>query len=170
MSGPFSGISDAEIFERGKYMKGGFRGAVEVVRTVLKQTRASGIAFIVELRVVETNMPEDHPVGSKGTWFQKMSDASVALPSIKAWAAACGGYHAHEKDEIEKEVEPELEAMLENATKAGNETNNAFTGIVLALETEQIKTKNDRDFTRYDFSPYEDAEEETRDAVDEVAS
>lgn len=170
MSGPFSGIADAEVFERGKYMAGGFRGVVEIKRTILKKTRAVGLAFIVELRIVETNMPEQHAVGSKATWFQKMSDLSVALPAIKGWAAACAGFYPHEKDAIESEVEPELEGALDQATAAGNETDNAFTGILLRLETEQIKTKNDRDFTRYDWEPYEDEEDEPKDAVDELAS
>lgn len=156
--GLFDGIGDAEIFERGRYIKGGFRGVVEVTKTLAKQTRKSGVGFIVELKIVETNMPEEHPIGSKATWFQKMTDRDVAFPAIKAWAAACAGYEAHEKDKIEKEVAPHLSEALDNATT--NPTDNDFVGVLLRLETEQIKTRNDRDFTRHEWSPYAESVDE----------
>lgn len=166
--GMFEGIEDAEIFERGKYVKGGFRGVVEVTKTIAKQTLKSGVAFIVELRVVETNMPADHPIGSKATWFQKMTDKTVAFPAIKEWAAALAGYEKHEKDEIDEEVAPHLAKTLDNATE--NPTDNDFVGCLVRLETEQIKTRNERDFTRYDWSPYNEVEEEPTDAVDEIGA
>jgi len=165
--GLFDGIQDAEIFERGRFLPGGFRGVLEVKRTIAKETIRSGIGFIVEFEVVESNLPDQVQVGSKCTWFQKMSDRTVAFPAIKAWAAAVGGYHSYQKDEIEDEVAPELEGALTHATD--NPADNDFVGCLVRVETDMIKTRNDRDFTRHDWQPYDDAEPEPRDAVDEVS-
>lgn len=150
--GLWSGIKDADTFERGKYMQPGFHGLVRVRRTMAKETRKSGVAFIVELEVITTNMPDKHPEGSKGTWFQKMTDKAVAFPAIKAFASACAGIPVHDKETIKREIDPHLEAIMDAATE--NEEDNDFIGVTLILDTEQIKTQKNQDFTRYDFSPY----------------
>jgi hypothetical protein len=165
--GLFDNIGDAEIFERGKYLNGGFRGVLEVKRTIAKETIKSGIGFIVEFAIVETNMPDPHPVGSKATWFQKMSDKTVAFPSIKAFAAAVAGYESHQTAEIDDEVSPHLQALLQHATD--NPADNDLVGQLVRVETEQVKTRNDRDFTRHTWGPYVEREEHVRDAVDEIA-
>ena len=149
--GLWSGIADAELFERGKYLSANFIGEVEVEKTLVKTTRAIGDAFIVEMRVIETNMPDEHPVGQKVSWFQKLQDKDVAFPSIKAWAAACAGFHPNQKDEIEEEIEPLLEEMMEEATDKPDD--NDFVGIRLHVETFKILTKNGRDFTRHNWEP-----------------
>lgn len=148
----WKGIGQAKIFERGNYVKGGFKGLVRVKRTIAKPTRGSGIAFIVEMEVVTTNVPEKHPVGTKVTWFQKMIDLDIAFPAIKAWAAACVGLGIHQKVQIEQTLGGEvLEELMAHATD--NEDNNEFINILLGLETTDVKTKTGGDFTRYDFSP-----------------
>ena len=151
--GLWDGIEDAELFERGVYLKPGFIGTVEVERTIVKRTRAIGDAFIVEMRVIETNMPkdEDHPVGQKVSWFQKLADKDIAFPAIKAWAAACAGYKMSQKDEIDEDVSPVLKDMMELATDKPDA--NDFIGIRLHVETVQIKTKNNKDFTRHNWDP-----------------
>ena len=151
MSNIFQGINDAEIFERGKYLEGGFRGRLECVRTLNKETRQSGTGFIVEFKVLESNMPDEHPVGSKCTWFQSLKNKTVAFPSIKEWAAAMAGYASHDVDGIEAEVAPHLADTLMQAVE--NETDNVFTGCAVRVETTMIKTRNDRDFTRHVWSP-----------------
>ena len=153
--GLFEGIEDAEIFERGKYLAGGFRGVLECQRTIAKETIKSGLGFIVEFNVIETNMPDAHPIGSRCTWFQKMSDKTVAWPAIKVWAAAMSGYGAHQKEEIEREVSPALKGLLNAATSSP--ADNDLVGIRVCVETEQVKTKNDKDFTRHTWAPYQGA-------------
>jgi hypothetical protein len=148
--GLWDGIEDAELFERGVYLKGGFIGTVEIERTLVKHTRSSGDAFIVEMRVIKSNMDE-HPVGQKVSWFQKLQDKDVALPAIKEWAAACAGYQVTQKEEIKTEVDPVLKEMMEIATD--NPDDNDFTGIRLHVETNQILTKNNREFTRHNWAP-----------------
>lgn len=166
--GLFDGINEAEIFERGRFLPDNFRGVLEVKRTIAKETIRSGIGFIVEFEVIETNMPDQSPVGSKATWFQKMSDKTVAFPAIKAWAAACAGYEIHQKDDIEQEIAPHLADVLTHATD--NPADNDFVGCLVRVETEQIKTRNDRDFTRHNWRPYDEADEHVTDAVDEASA
>lgn len=153
----WDGIEDAEIYERGRFMQPGFVGVICIKKTLTKMTRKSGMAFIVEFEIVESNMPDPktgHPVGSKATWFQKLQDKSVAFPAIKEWVAACTGYHRHQKEEIERDVEPHLRSLVEEATN--NPDDNPFIGVLLKLETIATVTKNERDFTRYNFEPMDD--------------
>lgn len=163
--GIFDGIGDAELFERGKFLVGNFRGLLEVKRTIAKETRNSGTGFIVEFEVHETNNPAEHAKGSKCTWFQKMG-VDGAQSSVKAWAAAVCGFASHEKDRIEKELSPHLAQTLEHATD--NPADNDLTGQFVRVETMMVVTKKGNDFTRHDWSPYDETEEEPTDAVDEV--
>jgi hypothetical protein len=149
--GLFDGIGEAELFERGKFLPGDFFGVLEVARTIAKETVKSGVGFIVEFRVIETNMPDKVQIGSKVTWFQKMTDKTVAFPAIKAWAAACSGYQSHETEKIDAEVSPELTRVITHATE--NPGDNDFTGCRVRVQTEQVKTKKNLDFTRHDWSP-----------------
>jgi hypothetical protein len=145
----WEGIGNAEIYDRGKYFKPGFQGIVIVKKTLAKETRKSGMAFIVELEVATTNMLEQHSVGSKGTWFVKLIDKDVAFPNIATWAAACCGVEG--KDNIKKEVLPILKDLMTYATDHPDA--NEFIDVKVYLSTEGVKTKADTDFTRYDFSP-----------------
>lgn len=148
----WDGIENAQIFDRGKYVKANFSGVIVVRSTIAKTTRAQGLAFIVEMEILETNMSEEHAVGSKATWFQKMSDKQVAFSAVLEWAAACIGVRANEKDRIESEVRPVIKELMDYATT--NPTNNEFVGTKLRLDAVATKTKKDSDFTRYDFTPY----------------
>jgi len=173
--GLFDGIDQAEVFERGRYLPPEFRGVLEVKRTISKETKRSGIGFIVEFEVVsvERSGKPDHElspviVGQKRTWFQKMSDKTVAFPAVLAWAAGVAGYEAHDKAKIEEEVASGLGDILNHATD--NPADNDFVGALVAVETSQITTRNDREFTRHDWIPHEDPEEpEPRDAVDDIS-
>jgi len=153
----WDGIEKAQLFERGRFMSDGFKGKVEVKKTIAKQTRRSGLGFIVEFVIRETNMPEKHAVGSKASWFQKMIDPSVAFPAVAAWAAAMNGYDPNsQKEKIEAEVMPILRQLMTVATdNPDNPEVNPFLGMWVALECWQKKTQNDRDFTVYNFYPCE---------------
>lgn len=184
--GLFDGINEAELFERGRYLPPGFRGVLEVKRTIAKETVRSGIGFIVEFEVVRVDRPgqgyndgdaannvprhELAPVvrGEKRTWFQKMTDLNVAFPAIKAWAAAIAGYEMHEKEAIDAEVAPELEGAMNRATE--NPSDNDFVGCLVKLETEATKTGKGLDFTHHNWAPYEEREDEPTDAVDEMSA
>ncbi len=149
----FEGLGKADIFQRGKFFQPDFDGVVIIRKTILKNTRAKGIAFIVEFEVEKTNH-EKHPVGSKGSWFQKLQDTTVAFPAIRAWAAACAGYETNQVAEIDADEalrSPLLDELVNEAVS--NPDNNDYCGVRLRLVTTQVKTKQNTDFTRYDFSP-----------------
>lgn len=156
MSSVWAGIGNAEIFERGNYMKPNFVGVIRIKATRLKNTQKSGLGFICEMEVLESNMPAVHPIGSKTTWFQKMIDKNVAFPAVAAWAAACMGMDPNDKEGVKSQVLPILEQVMEIATdNPDNPEANPFINSVTRLETVATVTKEEkRDFTRYDFTPY----------------
>lgn len=148
----WDGLENTETYERGNYMKPGFIGVVEITKTILKETRAVGPAFIAEMKVVKSNMDE-HPPGQKVSWFQKLTDKDIAFPSIAEWAAAVGGVDPANKEAVKQLIAEELKQVMEEATD--NPQDNAFIGQQVALETVQVTTKNDRLFTRHNWSPVE---------------
>lgn len=147
----WDGLEDAEIFERGKYMEANFIGIVEMKKTLAKETLKNGMAFIVEMEVIKTNMPDKHPEGQKVTWYQGLKDKTVAFPSIAAWAAACLGINPKGDKAKLKEVQPLLPEAMKEATDSPED--NPFIGVQLKLSTFMVKTKKGGDFTVYDFEP-----------------
>ncbi len=88
----------------------------EVEKTLEKQTENYGPAFIAEFVVVESNSAAD-PVGAKRSWFQPMTKRTIALSEVKKFALACFGYCPGRDDErIAKEIDPGIDAYLEEAT------------------------------------------------------
>lgn len=154
--GLFTGIEKAEISERGKYLLPGFIGKLKIKRTLAKNSIKTGLAFIVECEVVETNGLRDddgkelYPIGSSVTWYQKMQDRTVAFPAIKAFVAAASGVHPGDSAGM-AEINAEMENILNEATE--NEANNALVGQIVKLETVATKTKKGYDFTRHNWSP-----------------
>jgi len=153
----WDGIQSANIYDRGRFAEPNFSGTVRVSKTIYKQTRAKGVAFIVELDVEESNL-EAHPVGSKMSWYQSMNDKDVAFSAVLEWVAACLGFEKHHKEDIEqlktgKNSEGKLvliELLDEAITKPDA---NEFIGTRLRLSTRLRKTKENKDFTVYDFAP-----------------
>lgn len=148
--GLWSGLAKANMFEKGRYMKPDFSGIVEVRRTLVNEGRKHD-AFIVEFLIVTTNMEEEHPVGEKFTWYQKLTDKDTAFSAIKQWCAAMSGIHAHEKARIKDDLEPIIEEIMDEATE--NETDNMFIGLQVKLVTVQTTTRDGGPFTRYDWIP-----------------
>lgn len=167
--GIFDGIEKAEIWVRGKYLTPGFSGDLKIKRTLAKSSQKSGVLFTVEFEVVSNestprtttwsdgstktfNAKEDHPIGSKVTWQQKMSDRTVALPAVAGFVAAVSGYELGDKNTIEREVLPNLTKLLDHA--CANEDDNALVGQSVHCEAEHIITqKNKKDFTVMRWSP-----------------
>jgi len=52
-------------------------------------------------------------------------------------------------------VSPALKGLLNAATSSP--ADNDLVGIRVCVETEQVKTKNDKDFTRHTWAPYQGA-------------
>jgi hypothetical protein len=145
----FAGIESAEIFKTGKYLPAGFRGRIKVAKVLTKQTIKSGLCFIIEMQIVQSNLPEAEP-GSTWTWLVKMVNPTTAFPAIKSWAAACAGY-ASDDPAIETEVAPNLAAELDSACKSPDA--NSFVGCEVTLETVNVTTTKGMQFTKHLWAP-----------------
>lgn len=155
MSGfDFDGIEDADIFERGKYLNPGFEYGLEVQKILVKDTRKSGKAFIVEFKVLESNDP-DTKVGVKRTWFQKMIDKDIAFPAIKEFMAALLGYAPQDKerwDRFNKLISPTLKAAIKEYE---NIEDSPLFGTTVWVETSSKLTKEkQQDFTVHDWKTW----------------
>lgn len=167
--GLFTGIEDADLFQRGKFLTPDFVGVLEVKKTLAFQTRKVGMAFIAEFTIIESNKPEGtlrtvvkdgeesmvpdaFPVGTKCTWFQKLADKDVAFPAIKSFVAALSGYQLSDKNKIDEELSPHLADLLDTCTESPED--NQLVGLRVDVITTGVVTKNNRDFTRHDWDPH----------------
>jgi hypothetical protein len=149
--GLWDGIEDAELRGQGVYLDVGFIGVVKVLKTLAMLTENVGLAFIVELQLVETNMPEKYPVGMQVTWFQKMIDPKVAFPAVTRWAAACKGYDNAE--DIKRDISPYIKDVMNYATEHPDA--NGFIGDLVRIEVVPHTTKKKIEIGIYRFKSYQ---------------
>lgn len=168
---PFAGLGNAKQFESGKFLEEGtFVG--EVSKVILKKTRKSGEALILEMKIVETSDPKNHPVGSSATWMQKMADLDVAFPAIKGFVSAIvKGINPSVDDEtIKAQADALMAAALDKATCGHLGGQNAFDGKRFRLNTVKKLTVKGQAFfaangrwptpveggvfTNHNFTPY----------------
>ena len=161
--GNFGGIGEVEVYEKGAFLTAGGSYELEVRNVLLKDTERSGLGFIVEFRILEV-IGEDaervHPVGAKGTWFQKMVDKKVALPSIKEFMLALMKVDKRDPDAME-EFNNGLEALLDEITEpveAGNE--HPLCGERIHCETYTKLTQKKVEFTVHHGSESRPTKEE----------
>ena len=147
----WAGLKDAQTFERGTFLKPGSY-TLRIVNGLTKNTIKSGEAFIIEFEVLETTDPVNHPVSSKCSWFQKLSNVPVAFGAIKEFLAAVYGYDLRTmKPRFDAEMGPQIEAIAAAATDGRN----FLAGQIVKVQTEQTKTQKQQDFTRHTWSPYQ---------------
>ncbi len=159
----FEGMTNAPIFGRGTYMgPGTFRVAIK--KAFYKRSYKGLDLFICEFEILETNN-EMHPVGSSGSWTPK-----IALPNtfgdIKSLIFSALGQDGRTVKDNDSHIfvtrlaralcgsETAKQELAE--TLAGLEVESAealVLGKEVGLVTEQVKTKEQRDFTRYTWSP-----------------
>lgn len=163
--GNFSGIGETEIYEKGVFFASGGSYELEVMNILLKDTQRSGLGFIVEFRILEVKGDEaraKHPDGSKGTWFQKMTDKTVALPSIKEFMVALMKIDRNDQEDME-EFNDTLEPTLDEMTapvEAGDE--HPLRGERVHLETYTKLTKKNVEFTVHNWSESRPTDNEVR--------
>lgn len=156
------GLAQGQVFERGTYLTanpGGSAYDLEIVKCIGKKARKAGESFIVEFRVLSARdlAPQDfgpgaaqvrNPVGSKATWFQKLSDADIAFGAIKEFLYAVGGF-----DDI-RAASAAMDSTIEQTADAAVSTANILAGRKVHVETQMVKTQAGKDFTRHTWSPY----------------
>jgi hypothetical protein len=149
----WSQIAQAPIFERGNYFSPG-RYKLHLLRCLSKQTQKSGVAFITEFEVLESDNPA-HPIGSKGTYFVKMVQQQQAFSNIKEMVAAVLGFdisNPEHMQQIEQQLNPQLPALMTAlevqgvAVLGGRET--------VSVECRVIMTKMNKEFTLHVWSPW----------------
>ena len=151
--GQWDGLKDAQIHDKGSYFPANFKGTVKIKKLFIKHTLEKGDAFIAELEVVTTNMPEALPVGTQRSWYQSLTKKTVAFGAIKEFMAYVHKYdltNETRKEAFKRELEPNMEGYL---TSAVDEARNPYAGQLVGLETFIKQTKEKKsDFTVHRWS------------------
>ncbi len=153
----FAGMRNAKMYETGTPLTTG-KYRLEITRCLLKKTRSKGLAFIAEFTVKASSDTTKHPIGAKRSWYQSMQDLDVAHGSLKIFAAAVLGFDPMtQKEEIAAKVDPEIESVMDAVCDEGP-NGNVFKGRFVDVECVMTKTKKEnKDFTRHNWTPVRDA-------------
>jgi hypothetical protein len=149
----WSQIGTAPVFERGNYLSPG-RYKLRLLRCLSKQTQKSGMAFIAEFEVLESDNPT-HPIGSKGTYFVKMANPQQAHSNIFELVIAVLGFDitnpAH-MEQVNREMRPQLAGLMTaleaqgTAVLGGRDT--------VSVECRVKLTQRGTEFTLHTWSPW----------------
>lgn len=146
----FQGVGQAQVSNRPPKLKGGFIGTVEIKRTEVKRTRNAGDKMFVEFDIIESNMPQVHPQGQRCSWGQSLLDTNVSGGALKVFVAAVAGIALDNEPQL-KALEPHMDTILNEAVSQPE--SNRLVGRRVRVETNQIKTQNNRDFTVHNWYP-----------------
>lgn len=136
-----------------------FIGTVRVVACKGITVRAGHRAFIAELEVITTNLPETVRLGGKYSWFQSLKEPGTAYPACLGFLYAClGKDQVRDKVEIDTKIKPQQDKYLNMAVNENpalfNGKCNILAGAVVNLQTNNKKMKDKiTDFTVHNFSP-----------------
>ncbi len=150
--GRFAGMAGTHLYESGNYFDGAGEYETTILGVVLKDTRKSGPAVIVELQIDATSDPSRVPVGTKKGWIQPLAKRDTAFPNLLGFVAAALGFDASiaaHKQRIEAEIAPQSEGLLERAV--GPEQ--PFAGRKVHVSCRLHKTKAGEIRTISDFRP-----------------
>jgi hypothetical protein len=151
----FSGLGETELFEKGVYLTAGGNYELEIVKILLKETRRSGLGFIVEFKVIEASGEggAQHAPGTKATWFQKMTDKDIAFPAIKQFFVALLDIDMNDP-EAKEQFDNQVEEIVEEATEWTPENpddTHPLAGERIQCETYTKVTKKGVDFTVHNW-------------------
>lgn len=149
----WSQIGTAPIFERGNYFNPG-RYKLRLLRCLSKQTQKSGMAFIAEFEVLESDNPA-HPIGSKGTYFVKMANQQQAFSNVLEMMAAILGFDISNPEHI-NQINAQLRPQLAGLMTALETQGTAVLGgrEVVSVECRIILTKSNTEFTLHVWAPW----------------
>lgn len=155
----FSGMKDAPMFGRGNYMGEGLY-LVELTKVFVKPRFKGGTVFIAEFTILESTN-EKHKAGTTGSWCPKI-ELPNTFGDIKSLVFAALGIAPKDvtKDQLDLHAQATLLARAacgsESAIaelKAAGVENHSIVGNRVRLECTQTKTREQKDFTRYTWSP-----------------
>lgn len=147
--GYFSGANNRDATQKAPYFTPGFLGKVRVCKCLWLEARDGKKAFIAECEVLETNMPEEHPVGTRRSWYQNMTERDTGLSACILFLYATQGIDKDKHLDKVAKIKPMQEQMLEAAV---DEKQNALAGATVGLETSNIVTKKKKEnFTVHRF-------------------
>jgi hypothetical protein len=135
--GVFDGIENAEHFAGGKYVQPGLHLG-EIIKVKQATTRKKRPFYVVEMKVLETSNPKEHPIGTPFSWMV-MLDQDAALGNIKHFVSVASDT-------------PIKEVQASDAEDSCSE-DNPLAGIKLRVMAVNIKTRADKDFTKVTFMP-----------------
>jgi hypothetical protein len=150
--GLFSNIKETKVSKKGVWLTPGAIYDLEIENILVKKTRASGWAFIVEFRVLDVSGNEEaiskHAIGSRATWFQSLQDEDIGLSACKDFISTLMG-----EDPEDEEFNEGLEELMEQITdKVPEGEEHMFRGEKIRCETFLIQTKKGQDFTVHNWS------------------
>ena len=116
-------------------------------------------AFVAELEVCSSNLPETVRVGARYSWFQSLKEPGTAYPACIGFLHACLGLDPVRDKEKIVAIKPQQDTYLNMAvnddiTKYGGKIN-ILGGQYVNLQTSNKKLKDKvTDFTLHTWSPY----------------
>src|ERR1019366_4783849 len=137
-----------------------FIGVVKVVACKGITVREGGHrAFIAELEVETSNLPETVRIGGKYSFFHSLKEPGTAYPAVIAFLyAALGLDQVRDKVKIDTQVKPRQDQYLnmainDNPALFGGKVN-ILAGARMNLQTaNKVTKKTKQDFTIHNFSP-----------------
>lgn len=116
--------------------------------------RRSG-SLVVEFEIYQSSDPREAQ-GEKRTWVQKMADIDVAYPTIKQFMLSVMGYGSDEEHAAAVAAGQAYDAnQLYNMMFQGEQS--PFIGRYTNVLTSMTNTRNNKPFTRHNFSPIRQA-------------
>jgi hypothetical protein len=151
--GAFSGIGNAQVWNQGgNYLAPDGEYLLAIRKMQVIKTRAKGLAFVVNFKVLESSLPNLVPVGSSADWFQSLQDPDIGLSSVKGFMAALLAVNLSNPPE-KMEFDESLEQILEEATEySGPEAGHPLYDHQIRCSTVMKMTKQDREFTQHRWS------------------
>lgn len=144
----FKGANNVDAEGKLPYLPTNGQFVVEIHRALVKDTRKSGLAYIVEFDIRESSDP-DVKVGSRRMWFQSMKERETAFKSLAGFLhAALGLDPVKDKEQIDRDIKPIQEQLLDETVEK-----NSLSGVTLRVETNTILKKDGSPFTLHSFRP-----------------
>jgi hypothetical protein len=146
----FSGANGLDASSKLPFLPPGFIGRVRVDTTKGIATRKGDRAFVAELTVLTSNIPDRVFVDGKYSWYQSLKEPGTAYPTCIAFLyAALGLDQQKHKEFITAKIKPAQDNYLNQAANA-----NILAGAEMILQTANKKLKDGiSDFTLHSFAP-----------------